>query len=115
MSEPELSDALAAVSTLGERTRRALYLYVAAQDHPVGRDEGAGALQMPRHRARFHLDRLAEAGLLDVGSRRPPGRGGPGAGHPAKLYRSSQVDVSVSVPQGQYELAGRVLARSRPR
>src|SRR5262245_66475243 len=67
---------------------------------------------MPRHRARFHLDRLAEAGLLDVESRRPPGRGGPGAGHPTKLYRSSQMDVSVSVPPRQYELAARVLARA---
>ena len=35
--------------------------------------------------AAFHLDRMAEAGLLDVGYRRLTGRVGPGAGRTAKV------------------------------
>ncbi|HET6966497.1 MAG TPA: transcriptional regulator, partial [Acidimicrobiales bacterium] len=52
------------------------------------------------------------AGLLDVEYRRPPGRGGPGAGRPAKLYRRSRQEFSASVPDRHYELAGRLLAES---
>jgi predicted ArsR family transcriptional regulator len=60
----------------------------------------------------FHLDKLAEAGLLDVEYRRPPGRGGPGAGRPAKFYRCAEGEISFSVPPREYEVAGRLLAEA---
>ena len=67
---------------------------------------------VPRHVAKFHLDRLVADGLLEVEYARPPGRGGPGAGRPAKLYRRSARQLAVSLPPREYELAGRILARA---
>jgi predicted ArsR family transcriptional regulator len=60
--------------------------------------------------AAFHLDRLADQGLLAVEYRRPSGRTGPGAGRPAKLYRPIEDEVAVSVPERHYELVGGLLA-----
>src|SRR5438132_1715833 len=77
------------VAALAEPVRRALYLYVAGQNDVVGRDQAASALGMSRRLAAFHLDRLVDAGLLEVSFRRLSGRTGPGAGRPSKLYRRS--------------------------
>jgi predicted ArsR family transcriptional regulator len=101
---------LSAVAALGEPTRRRLYEHVVAQAAPVGRDEVAAALGLPRQTAAFHLDRLAAEGLLDVGYERRTGRSGPGAGRPAKLYRRSAAQVTVSLPERRYDLAGEILA-----
>ena len=98
------------VSALAEPARRALYLYVAAQPGPVSRDQAAEGCSLPSHSAKFHLDRLVEAGLLEVEFRRLSGRTGPGAGRPAKLYRRSGRQISVSLPERRYDLAGHVLA-----
>jgi predicted ArsR family transcriptional regulator len=65
---------------------------------------------VPRSTAAFHLDRLADEGLLDVVYERRTGRTGPGAGRPAKLYRRSGREVTVSLPGRRYDLAGRLLA-----
>ncbi|MGH8860570.1 MAG: transcriptional regulator, partial [Jatrophihabitantaceae bacterium] len=48
--------------------------------------------------------------LLEVEYRRPPGRSGPGAGRPAKLYRRAGRAIAVSLPERRYDLAGRVMA-----
>ena len=101
---------MAAVAALDEPTRRQLYEHVVRQPQAVSRDEAAAALQLPRSTAAFHLDRLAQEGLLDVVYARRTGRSGPGAGRPAKLYRRSQRHVSVSLPDRRYHLAGRLLA-----
>ena len=101
-----------AVASLDEPTRRRIYDHVRAQNIPLGRDEVAEALQIARQRAAFHLDRLAEQGLLSVTFARRSGRSGPGAGRPAKLYQRSAREVSVSLPPRQYDLAGRLLAAS---
>lgn len=95
---------------LAEPVRRSLYRYVAAQTGDVSRDQAAEALSIPRHVAKFHLDRLETEGLLDVDYRRPEGRGGPGAGRPTKWYRSRNPEVSVSVPERHYDLLGEVMA-----
>ena len=95
---------------LAEPVRRSLYRYVAAQAGDVSRDQAAEALSIPRHVAKFHLDRLEAEGLLDVDYRRPDGRGGPGAGRPTKWYRSRDAEVSVSVPERHYDLLGEVMA-----
>src|SRR5437879_6303744 len=103
-------DALAA---LNEPLRRRVYRYVIAEGSPMRRDEVAAALGVARSVAAFHLDKLAKVGLLDVEFRRPPGRGGPGAGRPAKLYRRAPGEVSVSLPERHYDLVGRLLADAR--
>jgi predicted ArsR family transcriptional regulator len=99
-----------AVAALEEPTRRRLYDHVVRQAGPVSRDEAATALGLPRTTAAFHLDRLADEGLLDVVYERRTGRSGPGAGRPSKLYRRSDRHVAVSLPEHRYDLAGRLLA-----
>jgi predicted ArsR family transcriptional regulator len=111
-SEERRDEDVAAVAALAEPLRRRLYLHVAAAAEPVSRDDAAGALGIARSVVAFHLDKLAELGLLDVEFRRPPGRRGPGAGRPAKLYRrSSTGDIAFVVPERHYEVAASVLAR----
>lgn len=100
------------IAALGEPVRRQLYRYVVAQDRPVGRERAAEGTGVAHHVAKFHLDRLVAEGLLDVEYARPPGRNGPGAGRPAKLYRRSGHDISVSLPDRRYDLAGRVMAEA---
>jgi predicted ArsR family transcriptional regulator len=101
---------LEAMAALAEPTRRRLYDHVVRQAAPVGRDDVAAALGVPRATAAFHLDRLVTEGLLDVSFERRSGRTGPGAGRPAKLYRRSECSVSVSLPERRYDLAGELLA-----
>ena len=98
------------VGALAEPARRALYLYVAAQSEPVSRDRAAEGVDLPRHTAKFHLDKLVEEGLLDTEFRRLSGRRGPGAGRPTKLYRRSARQVTVTLPERHYDLAGQILA-----
>ena len=103
-------DGVEAAAALAEPTRRRLYDFVVRVGHPVGRDEAAAAVDVPRQTAAFHLDRLAAEGLLDVRFERRTGRVGPGAGRPAKLYTRSEREVSVQLPERRYDLAGLLLA-----
>ncbi|HEU5454429.1 MAG TPA: helix-turn-helix domain-containing protein, partial [Nocardioides sp.] len=101
------------VTTLGalaDPVRRALYRFVSDQDEAVSREQAAEGVEVPRHTAKFHLDRLVDEGLLVTEFRRLTGRTGPGAGRPAKLYRRSAREVSVSLPHRRYDLAAEVLA-----
>lgn len=105
-----MDDPLSAVSSLSEPTRRALYEHVAAAGAAVGRDAAASAVGVSRTLAAFHLDRLAQDGLLEVEYRRLTGRSGPGAGRPAKLYRRARRQVDITLPPRQYGIAAEVLA-----
>jgi predicted ArsR family transcriptional regulator len=98
------------VALLDEPARRRLYNFVTGRKGAVGRDEAAAGTGMSRGLAAFHLDRLAEAGLLEVEFRRLTGRTGPGAGRPAKLYTRAERRVSVNLPASRYDLAGDLLA-----
>jgi predicted ArsR family transcriptional regulator len=100
------------VGALAEPARRALYRYVVAQPEPVSRDQAAAGAGLPRHTAKFHLDKLVADGLLDTEYRRLSGRRGPGAGRPTKLYRRSSRQVAVTLPPRHYDLAGEILARA---
>jgi predicted ArsR family transcriptional regulator len=100
------------ISALGDDLRRELYLYVSGQQAPVSREQAARALDVPAHQAKFHLDRLEEAGLLESEYVRVSGRSGPGAGRPAKLYRRRSDEISVSLPAREYELAGELMAEA---
>ena len=70
----DLAARLSSIASLAEPARRDLYLYVAAQPGPVGRDQAAAETGMPRHAVKFHLDRLVDEGLLEVEFRRLSGR-----------------------------------------
>ena len=104
------ADPISTVAALDEPTRRRLYEYVARARGPVGRDEASAAVGVSRPTAAFHLDRLADEGLLDVVHQRLSGRTGPGAGRPSKLYLRADREVEVSLPRRRYELAGELLA-----
>lgn len=106
----DLGSQAAGIGALAEGTRRRLYAYVVAQPGPVGREEAARALDLAPHTVNFHLDRLAEEGLLDVEFRRLTDRTGPGSGRPAKLYRRADREFAVSLPPRRYDLVGDVLA-----
>jgi predicted ArsR family transcriptional regulator len=102
----------AAVHALGDPVRRELYDYVSRRDEPVCREEAAVAVGIGRPLAAYHLDKLCDLGLLTATYRRPAGRGGPGAGRPAKVYARSPREFAVTVPSRQYELAGLLLAEA---
>jgi len=106
---------ITSIAALGEPIRRALYRYVVAQDDPVSRDQAATGVGVPRHVAKFHLDKLEDDGLLDVQFSRPPGRSGPGAGRPSKLYRRSTRELAVSLPERRYDFAGDIMATAMSR
>ncbi|RVU15545.1 transcriptional regulator [Streptomyces antnestii] len=101
-----------AIAALQDPVRRRLYEYVAAQGREVGRNEAAQATGVARTLAAHHLDRLAEAGLLESGSRRLTGRSGPGAGRPAKVYTRARAERSVSLPARDYRTAAELLAEA---
>jgi predicted ArsR family transcriptional regulator len=103
---------VARLGLLQDAVRAALYRYVAAQDHDVSRNEAAAAVGVQRGLAAFHLDKLADAGLLEVSFRRLGGRTGPGAGRPAKLYRRADREVAASVPPRAYDTAAALLAET---
>jgi predicted ArsR family transcriptional regulator len=97
------------LSVLDDDLRRRIFLFVRAQGLPVSRERVATEVGISRKLAAFHLDKLTEKGLLTHHYARPAGKGGPGAGRPAKVYEPSPMTIEISVPQRQYELAGRLL------
>jgi predicted ArsR family transcriptional regulator len=109
--EPEVEQ-LAALAALVEPLRRRLYEFTVAHEQGVTRDEAAMSLGMARSVAAFHLDKLVAAGLLEAEHRRLAGRGGPGAGRPAKWYRRAARELAVSIPERHYQLAAEVLAEA---
>lgn len=103
---------LGTLCSLDDPTRRRLYDYVVAAGEPVTRDGASNGLGIDRSTAAYHLDKLVAGGLLSTSFARPDGRGGPGAGRPAKHYQRSELEFSVSVPRRDYRLAAELLARA---
>ena len=103
---------LASLSSLDDPLRRRLYEVVTSGPGPVSRDEAAAAAGIGRALAVYHLDKLVESGLLTASYQRPPGRSGPGAGRPAKMYARSDREFAVTVPPREYELAARLLVQA---
>jgi predicted ArsR family transcriptional regulator len=103
---------IAAIAALDQPLRRQIHRLLASEGTWVSRDDAAAALDVARSVAAFHLDKLVEAGLVEVRFERTSGRKGPGAGRPAKLYRLRADEVVASVPERHYDLAGSLLARA---
>jgi predicted ArsR family transcriptional regulator len=110
MTHDDLPERVAGIAALADPIRRDLYLYVSTQPAPVSRDQASDALGIARHTAKFHLDKLAEEGLLDTNFKRLSERRGPGAGRPTKLYKRSSRQLSVTLPERRYDLAAQLLA-----
>lgn len=105
-----LADEIASLSTLDDAVRAEIFFHVARSGEYVTRDQAAKALGITRRTAALHLDKLAEAGLVDVSFKRVTGRTGPGAGRSSKLYRRSGRRLNISIPSRNYELMARLLA-----
>src|SRR4051794_32706453 len=106
-----LSD-LGALAALDDPTRRRLYECVAAAPGALTRYEAAAATGIGRSLAAYHLDRLAEHGLLVVGYARAPGRSGPGAGRPAKRYSRAPREFVARTPPRDYRLLAELLVEA---
>jgi predicted ArsR family transcriptional regulator len=100
----------AAIAALAEPQRRAVYEHVAAAGAPVSRNAVADALAIGRTLAAHHLDKLAEAGLVEVSFARVNGRSGPGSGRPSKLYRRTATEHELSLPPRDYRTLATVFA-----
>lgn len=100
------------IGALADPVRSSLYEYVATQPDAVSREQCAHAVGITAGQAKFHLERLVDAGLLTTEQRRLTGRSGPGAGRPAKLYRRSRTPVRVALPERRHDLAGEILAEA---
>jgi predicted ArsR family transcriptional regulator len=111
-SEDPGHDPISELSSLDDPVRRRLYEYVGARDGPVAREDAAAATGISRTLAAYHLDKLADAGLLATSYARPAGRSGPGAGRPAKRYVRARRELTVSVPPRDYALLAGVLAEA---
>jgi predicted ArsR family transcriptional regulator len=110
VTESERDRNLRALRLLDEPARRRLFDWVLEQNRPVGREEASRALRISRPLATFHLDKLADAGLLESGYQRLSGRTGPGAGRPARVYWRTEREFNVQVPERNYERAAELFA-----
>ncbi|MDP5228612.1 MULTISPECIES: helix-turn-helix domain-containing protein [Arthrobacter] len=103
-------DPVGAIGALGDPTRRAVYDFLRRRGGECSKADVADGLGLAPSTAAFHLERLAEEGLLVHVFRRLNERRGPGAGRPAKLYRVADAEILASVPERRYELAGELMA-----
>ncbi len=62
----ELASNADGIAALADPVRRRLYLFVSRQADAVSREQAAAAVDVATHTAKFHLERLADEGLLDV-------------------------------------------------
>ena len=97
------------IELLAEPTRRRAFEAVRDAGRGATRDDVAAALGISRRLAAFHLERLADAGLLRVDDVPAAGHGR-GVGRPAKRYRAGEVELDLSVPPRRYDVAARLLA-----
>ena len=112
MTDESFSRRISKLGALADPVRRSLYRFVVDQPQAVSRDQAADGVDVPRHTAKHHLDRLVDEGLLVTEFRRLTGRTGPGAGRTSKLYRPADAEVAVSLPHRRYDLAGAILAEA---
>ena len=103
-------DDLTAVAALAEPVRRELVSLLQAAAEPLGRDELAERVGLPRATVAFHLERLVDSGVLAAEFRHRGDKRGPGSGRPAKFYTLARDEFAAAVPPRRYDLAGELLA-----
>jgi predicted ArsR family transcriptional regulator len=107
-ADAETSGAIEAIAVLGEEVRRRLYYVVRSARRPVSRDEAAAAAGISRKLAAFHLEKLADVGLLRAHF---DGIGRRGVGRRPKVYEPAEAAVQVSIPVRRHELLADVLVQ----
>jgi predicted ArsR family transcriptional regulator len=100
---------------LGDRQLRRALLFVRERARSVTADELSRALAIPRGVARWRLEKLVAAGVVQTGFERRTGRRGPGAGRPAKTYAPIAETAAIEFPRRRYEILVGLLAGVLPR
>lgn len=98
-------------SSLGDPTRRGIYITIRESDRPLTASEIADLFDIHPNVARHHLDRLTGDGYLTVDTRRPSTENGPGAGRPAKCYSASNKQVELRFESRRSNLLFELLLR----
>jgi DNA-binding transcriptional ArsR family regulator len=98
---------LSKLDAIGTPKLRATLLYVRRQSHGVTAGETAQALDVPRTAARWRLEKLASAGLLDTAFERR------GKGRPAKTYSAAAETAQIEFPERRYERLVSLLTHGR--
>jgi len=98
-------------ATLGDATRRGIYMTVRESAEPVTAVQIAETFGIHPNVARHHLDRLANDGYLEMTRQRRSGKSGPGAGRPAKCYVVSEKAIDVQFPPKRHDLLADLLVR----
>lgn len=106
-AESGRAEAVRALATLADPSRRALYEVVHVAPAPVTREQAAAAVGISAKLAAFHLDKLVEAGLL-VATYEATARRGT-QGRPPKAYRPSGLELRLSIPERQPEALAELL------
>ena len=83
-----------------------MFEHVMTSSDPVSASETAEVFGLHRTVARSHLEKLAEAGLVTIGTRRNPC-----GGRPAKVYSPVNTRLDIQVPPRQYRALSAMLVR----
>jgi predicted ArsR family transcriptional regulator len=105
---PIASRSIRAAAALDGELSWRIYAFIRERRQAVTRRDVAEAVGISRTLAAFHHEKLLTRGLLRAHYARPAGRGGPGAGRPAKYYEPSDEEIQVSIPQRRYDVVGRL-------
>jgi predicted ArsR family transcriptional regulator len=90
----------------GDPTRRGIYRHLREASEPLTAGEVADVFGVHRTVARAHMEKLAELGLVESGTRRRAG-----GGRPAKTYELTAERLEVMLPPRHYERLSRFLLR----
>jgi predicted ArsR family transcriptional regulator len=100
----QTSRQLELMKTLGDNTRYAIYLEIARASHPVSTTEVAETLGLHVNTVRPHLERMRDAGLLDVRTEQTGG-----VGRPHHLYSLAEDAPSLGLEPAAYPRLARLL------
>lgn len=100
-------ETIAALAALSDPVRGRIYQFVRSQIQPVTRDVVAQGTGISRKLAAFHLDKLVRLGLLAVAAATEHRTQTPG--RPPKLYSPSDQELSITIPERNYDFLGRIL------
>ena len=93
-------------ASLGDPTRRAIYIAVRESGEPLTTSDVARLFDIHPNVARHHLDRLAADEYLSVGHRPTKGHG---AGRPAKAFEATNKEVTIHFAPRRFEMLTEML------
>ncbi len=106
----DLNETILRLCVLDDPVRRAAYLAVRTGGRPLTRAEVADEVGISVRLAAFHLEKLLSEGFLEATYARD--ERSVGAGHPAKRYCPTGLELEVSIPPRRYDLAAEILAEA---